>query len=970
MVTLMACAGAAVAAGTARSQTGCGTALAPGDALKVRNLVEAGGYDLEGLPASSSVVPVTVHIVRRSDGVTAMTQARVDQALADANAIWSSHGIEFCQHGYTRYIDNDFYYYDIVSEAEADMLRLEDVVDNTINVYFTRNLPWCGISSFSWSAVQGIVMANACTGTDDNPSSFAHELGHYLDLLHTHETATGVECTDGSNCETAGDLLCDTPADPRLNQAGFVTPPCEYMASVDPPCEGDPAYDPDTRNLMSYSRKECRTDLTVGQGGRALGALLNQRPELLEFVGCDHGGACSPGAGSCFVAGGSPGCDRGDCCATVCAADPFCCTVEWDNVCVEEAVELCGECGAPAAGNCYASNGTRGCQSEDCCALVCFDDPYCCDVEWDSQCVQEAIERCSPCGGLETGDCDAIHASPGCNDAACCAEVCAIEPSCCDLGWGPVCVGLAIELGCSDPGPGDECATAIPVGEGSVVDITLSDNTGSTGDDSSCAAGDAVDEWYRYVPFFNDTATTEICTEFSEVDIVLSVFDGCLSEELACAADAPGCPFGSDLNATVSWPAEAGVPYLVRVSAVGATPTNNFIGSLVIDCEPGCGDPDAGNCFEENGSPYCDDQECCLTVCAVDAFCCATTWDELCADEAIELCAGCGPEAGPCLDVHPSTGCTDPECCAIVCSLDPYCCEVEWDWLCVNEAIECTVIAFDHPHLALGEAIVSVGPLGHVILEGLGGPEDGVEMLPALPADGGVHGVELMTTAINEGQGVKLMEIYGSTPVTTTLETPLARVGSIPADGQQYLLGGDFPAFGPQTVRLRIYDGSELRFEQINCTSAVYASHEAYGLGLRRTAGQDVSLVMRLEQQSAVMVIGDCGSPAPIMGDLIVMTSEIGQAPEDPLGDDLAGGVITRVRLYVDGTDSLEITDEPVIGCIGDTDGNLAVDVDDLLNVILRWETADFAADVDDSGMVNVDDLITVILAWGPCQPE
>ncbi|MHC4090078.1 MAG: hypothetical protein ACYSVY_07335, partial [Planctomycetota bacterium] len=53
----------------------------------------------------------------------------------------------------------------------------------------------------------------------------------------------------------------------------------------------------------------------------------------------------------------------------------------------------------------------------------------------------------------------------------------------------------------------------------------------------------------------------------------------------------------------------------------------------------GCGDPTAGSCFESNGSPYCDDLECCEIVCAVDPFCCDVTWDGVCAGEALELCA-------------------------------------------------------------------------------------------------------------------------------------------------------------------------------------------------------------------------------------------------------------------------------------------------------------------------------------------
>ena len=39
-----------------------------------------------------------------------------------------------------------------------------------------------------------------------------------------------------------------------------------------------------------------------------------------------------------------------------------------------------------------------------------------------------------------------------------------------------------------------------------------------------------------------------------------------------------------------------------------------------------------------------------------------------------------------CCAAHGTPGCEDPTCAASVCSYDPYCCEVEWDGICANEA--------------------------------------------------------------------------------------------------------------------------------------------------------------------------------------------------------------------------------------------------------------------------------------------
>jgi subtilisin family serine protease len=62
--------------------------------------------------------------------------------------------------------------------------------------------------------------------------------------------------------------------------------------------------------------------------------------------------------------------------------------------------------------------------------------------------------------------------------------------------------------------------------------------------------------------------------------------------------------------------------------------------------------------------------------------------------------------------------------------------------------------------------------------------------------------------------------------------------------------------------------------------------------------------------------------------------------------------------------------------CIGDTNGTGAVDVDDLIAVILSWGAcptppppcdADVAPSPTGDGVVDVDDLVTVILNWGAC---
>jgi hypothetical protein len=63
-------------------------------------------------------------------------------------------------------------------------------------------------------------------------------------------------------------------------------------------------------------------------------------------------------------------------------------------------------------------------------------------------------------------------------------------------------------------------------------------------------------------------------------------------------------------------------------------------------CEPAidpCGQPDAGNCCGTNFTPGCNDADCCDLVCSMAPFCCDVIWTGQCADLAFEFCSSCGP---------------------------------------------------------------------------------------------------------------------------------------------------------------------------------------------------------------------------------------------------------------------------------------------------------------------------------------
>lgn len=278
----------------AQSQVGgfdlepCGSVLTEEDANWIRQNDPFYGKDISSIlknkygnySNTTFTVPVTIHIVRTSAGTGGLSEAQLTQGMIDLNSYFSSTGIQFTQPNATNYIDSDAFY-SIGTDSERNTLRTTYNVSNTINLYFVDYVQGsCGISSFSFSSVQGVVIDNDCMGLTSNPSTFPHEVGHYFDLFHTHEPAIGAELVDGTNCGIAGDIVCDTPADPQLSTSN-VNSSCVYTGSSTD--SNGNTYAPDPTNTMSYSLKTCRTVFSANQRDRMVATLLFVRnSELLS----------------------------------------------------------------------------------------------------------------------------------------------------------------------------------------------------------------------------------------------------------------------------------------------------------------------------------------------------------------------------------------------------------------------------------------------------------------------------------------------------------------------------------------------------------------------------------------------------------------------------------------------------------------------------------------------------------------
>jgi len=289
----------------------CGTVLTAEGVVQARALVQEGAYEA---PAERLVitVPIVYHVVRSSQGLLRFPagvhlEDRILRSIPLLNGQFEGSGIRFCQAGPPIYIDSDFWN-DWQAGARLDDLRQVGLIEGVVNVYITPNpVTFSGISAFTWSEIQSIAvnMHDFVDILGIPNSTLTHEMGHYFDLLHTHETMFGQECASRENCATAGDLLCDTQVD---HGYAVVARTCQLLTPppYPGPCPGDPMYFPNPLNYMSFDSTSCCDHFTQGQKDRAYATLVNIRHELSRTmcacpVDCDLNGVLDINDYFCFL---------------------------------------------------------------------------------------------------------------------------------------------------------------------------------------------------------------------------------------------------------------------------------------------------------------------------------------------------------------------------------------------------------------------------------------------------------------------------------------------------------------------------------------------------------------------------------------------------------------------------------------------------------------------------------------------
>lgn len=230
------------------------------------------GQTKDRLPCVDKEFNVVAHIFLDSLGQPNITEAQIHSIYADVNTHFAPICISFkvCEFQYHPQFEYDAHN----QTKEWDELQVLFHRDNCINVYYVNLIEepagfcgYAGLGQIRNLMTDGIVIQKQGSCCMSGSKTHAHELGHYFNLEHTFEVGHGAELVDGSNCATAGDGICDTPADPYVHEEKpiqvYVDQNCHFV-NMKKDAKGQ-YYDPMVGNIMSYYRDGCSCSFTYQQ---------------------------------------------------------------------------------------------------------------------------------------------------------------------------------------------------------------------------------------------------------------------------------------------------------------------------------------------------------------------------------------------------------------------------------------------------------------------------------------------------------------------------------------------------------------------------------------------------------------------------------------------------------------------------------------------------------------------------------
>lgn len=223
------------------------------------------------LPCVNQNFNVYVHVVLDSLRNTNYTPEHIIAGLELTNRLFSPICMTFTLCKYDTIYNYNFD--SLALQKEFDEVTTLFEAGNRLNIYVVDKIVLAPPETVCGIGGRYILLSKTC-----GPGTVVHEMGHVFGLPHTFE-GNGTENVDGSNCETEGDRICDTPADPYDPDIAKDFPyqrGCEFTyTGLD---ANGTFYQPDMGNVMSYYGCDC--GFTRGQYLKMVQTYTNGKRQL------------------------------------------------------------------------------------------------------------------------------------------------------------------------------------------------------------------------------------------------------------------------------------------------------------------------------------------------------------------------------------------------------------------------------------------------------------------------------------------------------------------------------------------------------------------------------------------------------------------------------------------------------------------------------------------------------------------
>lgn len=216
-------------------------------------------------------IPVTFHVITKDDGTGGVELDQILEGIKYMNLHFGNAEIQFYTCGPVNYVPSTGMY-DYVDSVSTSHLPTTYDVAETINIIYHNTLYLSGFGYAGGFAYYPGGPLRIHMSRSSDKYTLAHEMGHFWGLPHTFNNSANTDLSlrelvtrgTGANCTTAGDAICDTPADPYVHKEskGYFQD-CIYTDTLYD-SNGD-RFAPMLNNVMSYYAG-CNTEtFTTGQ---------------------------------------------------------------------------------------------------------------------------------------------------------------------------------------------------------------------------------------------------------------------------------------------------------------------------------------------------------------------------------------------------------------------------------------------------------------------------------------------------------------------------------------------------------------------------------------------------------------------------------------------------------------------------------------------------------------------------------